>query len=274
MCTILVIDDDPATMDGTGRLLQAEGLEVIWAATGAQAIRLAKDAHADIVLIDLRLPDMSGLDVLKRLRIVTPSTVCVMLSGFGDMDMSIEAMRHGAVDWLHKPLIGDDLITAVRAIEAAHVRPGGGAHSADLAFHAHARWAEVVVRAVESPKDPRTLREWGRSVGAAEGTIRNWCRTVRLPARRSLWLARILRAVIRQQQVKAPPEDLLDIVDRRTLEKVLVASGGTPDTLPPTVDDLLRSQRFIDDTKAIAVLRAALNDDCHTTGTAPPEGEH
>jgi ActR/RegA family two-component response regulator len=255
MIKILLIDDDPGTMDTTGRLLQFEGYDVRWCDTADDGIRSAQQFRPDLALIDLRLPDRSGLEVLEAIRTTAPATRCVMLTGYGGLDTAVLAMRRGATDYLQKPLIGDDLIAAIRRL-VPPTEPSPW--SADIALHARARWADVIARAVDAPRDPRTLHEWGRCIGASPGAIRNWCRTARLPARRSLLLARVLRAVIRQHHVRAAPEDLLDIVDRRTLVKLMTVSGGSGESLPPTIVDCLRRQRLIEDTEAIAVLERTL----------------
>jgi ActR/RegA family two-component response regulator len=263
VCCVLLVDDDLGTIESTSLVLQTEGFEPAAAQSGHEALRLVTDLQPCVALIDLRLPDLSGLDVLAGIRTRSPSTACAILTGFGDLETADRAMQLGAVRFLQKPLLGDELERAVRAMatgpltkppEAANVGPSG-----DIALHAHSRWADVVARAVDAPKDPRTLYEWGRSVGASAGTIRNWCRTARLPARQSLLLARMLRAVIRQHHVHATPEDLLDIVDRRTLAKLLASSGGTHESLPQTVDAFLQAQRFIVDTRATGVLRTVLH---------------
>jgi FixJ family two-component response regulator len=263
VCRVLLVDDDLGAVESTTLLLHTEGFEPTAVQTGHEALRLVAGLQPQVALIDLRLPDLSGLDVLAGIRMHSPGTACAIFTGFGDLETADRAMQLGAVRFLQKPLLGDELEKAVRSMAAGRsAQPPATANvdpSADIALHAHSRWADIVARAVDDPKDPRTLREWGRSVGASAGTIRNWCHTVRLPARQSLLLARMLRAVIRQHNVNAAPEDLLDIVDRRTLAKMLASSGGTADSLPHTVEGFLKAQSFILDARAIGVLRTVLD---------------
>ena len=146
----------------------------------------------------------------------------------------------------------------VRSVTArSHSR--AGRHELPEA-HSLTRWAAVVLRAIDSQTDARTLHEWGRSVGASTGALRNWCRTAGLSARRSLQFARMLRAVVRQAEhhTPMPPEHLLNIVDRRTLVKLLRASGGTQDRLPPSVNDFLERQQLIESPEAVAEIRIGL----------------
>jgi hypothetical protein len=117
--------------------------------------------------------------------------------------------------------------------------------------HALRRWALPLVAMLDAPEDPRTLHEWGRTVGVSTGALRNWCRTARLSARDSLMFGRVLRVVIQQKECADRPEDLLNIVDRRTLAKVLAASGAARDRLPASSDEFFTTQRFIERKDAV-----------------------
>lgn len=260
MCRMPLVHDDSSLMMYTARLLQRERHDVLTAATGRGAIRNAAERGVAIAIIDLQLPDVSGVTVLQEIRRVNPAAACAILTGHASLHSAVDALRLGAVDYLFKPLTDDDLLDAVKrlAVNRAnrnHVEPD----DPHVELHARARWAHVVTRAASAPTDLRTLHDWGRFVGVSPGAIRNWCRTARLPPRRSLLLARVLRAVIRRQHVEAPPADLLDIVDRRTLAKLMALSGGTAEQLPPTVSDLLARQTLISDAAAINAIHAVLD---------------
>jgi two-component system response regulator YesN len=97
MCRVLLVDDDPATMDGTGRLLQMDGYDVAWAPTGREGIRAAEASPPDIALIDLRLPDISGIDVVEQIRKQNLQIACVILTGFYDLAPPLE--RCGSALW-------------------------------------------------------------------------------------------------------------------------------------------------------------------------------
>src|SRR5207248_5351434 len=118
----------------------------------------------------------------------------VIVTGFGSTQSAVEAIRAGACDFVEKPLIGDELIRVV-ARALALQPPAADRPRA----HAAARWAHAVVATVESPEDLRTLKAWGRHIGASPGTLKNWCRIAGLSPRRSLLFARLLRAVVRHR---------------------------------------------------------------------------
>ena len=134
----------------------------------------------------------------------------------------------------------------------------GKAASDPIVAHSLCRWADTVVKSVTSPSDLRTLNEWGRFVGVSVGGLRNWCRSANLPARRSLLFARLLRAVIRQRGTEMTPDVLLNVVDRRTLAKLLALAGGPAGQLPHTLEDYLTRQQLIRKPGALATIRLAL----------------
>ena len=130
-----------------------------------------------------------------------------------------------------------------------------GSLERDIQAHSLIRWSTIVVGAVSSKSDVTTLREWGRAVGVSVGALRNWCLTAGIPARQSLIFARLLRAIVRQKGGSVPPEYLLNIVDRRTLVKVLVAAGGTRDKLPVNVDEFCSRQKLVANKSAVEHVR-------------------
>ena len=115
---ILFVDDDAAFSRALGRELQRLKFRVITAASGAEAIAALNEATPDIVLLDLQLPDMSGLEVLAAVRERQPSANVIMLTGHGTIDTAIEAIRLGAFDYLSKPCPLDELqVRLQRAME-------------------------------------------------------------------------------------------------------------------------------------------------------------
>lgn len=255
---ILLVDHSRETLDAMGSVLSRARHQVARAQTARDALRLAGEFKPDVALIDLELPDTPGPELIRILRQTHDGLSCVLITRFGHEESDAEALRQGASDCLRQPVTRSLLLAAVES--AAGSKGCNGTDHAALHAECHSvtRWADVVVRSLAAPRDFRTLPEFGRAVGVSSGGFRNWCRTAHLSPRQSLKFARVFRAVIRQSTTPAPPEDLLNVVDRRTLAKLLVASGGTPTRLPGNEHEFLERQRFIENQAALAAVQAAL----------------
>src|SRR5919107_63984 len=100
---ILVIDDEGAIRDSLKMMLEYEGYEVIGAATGQEGLALAERETPDLVLLDIKMPGMDGMDVLSRLKALNETLPVVMVSGHGTTTTAVEAIKRGAIDFLDKP---------------------------------------------------------------------------------------------------------------------------------------------------------------------------
>ena len=101
---VLVVDDEPAERDGLARLVGQWGYEVETAASGEEALDFIERQHPAVVLTDLMLPEMTGLDLLQRLKETGRPPVVLLVTGHGSVESAVEAMRHGAFDYLTKPV--------------------------------------------------------------------------------------------------------------------------------------------------------------------------
>ncbi len=121
---ILVIDDEAAIRDSLRMTLEYEGYEFIGAATGQEGLALAEREAPDLVLLDVKMPGMDGLDVLTRLHAMTETLPIIMISAHGTPTTAIEAVRKGAVDFLEKPFESTDRlrVTIQNALEQARLR--------------------------------------------------------------------------------------------------------------------------------------------------------
>ena len=115
MSRVLVIDDDAAVRESMRRMLSQAGFTVRVAETGEEGFELARDGAFDVVLSDMRLPGLSGLDVLRQLRDVRVDASFIIMTGFGTVDTAVEAMKLGAVDFVQKPFFRDELVLRVRS---------------------------------------------------------------------------------------------------------------------------------------------------------------
>ena len=110
---ILIVDDEPNARKTMGNILKAKGYEAEEAGTGSEAARSCKAKFFNLVLIDVRLPDMSGLEVLRVVRGINEDTIAIMMTGYASLDSSIEAMNKGAYSYLTKPLNMDAALTVI-----------------------------------------------------------------------------------------------------------------------------------------------------------------
>ena len=121
---ILVIDDESAIRDSLKMTLEYAGYEFIGAATGQEGLALAEREAPDIVLLDIKMPGMDGMDVLSRLRQMSETMPVVMISGHGTTSTAVEAIKRGAADFLDKPFESTDrlLVTISNALEQGRLR--------------------------------------------------------------------------------------------------------------------------------------------------------
>ncbi len=120
---ILVVDDEPSARSGLEKLLQLEGFEVDLASDGAQALERLHERAPDVVVTDLKMPTMDGLELLEKARAAFPELPVIVVTAFGDVSTAVEAMRRGAEHYLVKPIDFDELEVAIaRAIERRDLR--------------------------------------------------------------------------------------------------------------------------------------------------------
>jgi DNA-binding response OmpR family regulator len=111
---ILVVDDTEAICSALRDLLTMNGYAVRTAPSGERALQIMEGAQMDLIITDLKMGGMSGLDLLKRVKQTNPSLPVIILTGFGDMDSVIAAMRAGVADYLKKPFSVNEVLEVVR----------------------------------------------------------------------------------------------------------------------------------------------------------------
>ncbi len=111
---LLVVDDDPNLRKTLCDILRVKGYEVAGTGTGAEGIAEAKRDFFNVALIDLKLPDMSGLEVMEKIKLATPLTEAIILTGHAALETAIEATAKGAFSYLLKPYEIDDLLQHIR----------------------------------------------------------------------------------------------------------------------------------------------------------------
>ena len=114
--TILVVDDDRAVGMVLTALLEQAGLEAIYRASGAEALEVLETRAVDMVVTDLRMPEIDGLSLLRQVQERWPEVPVAMLTAHGTVPVAVEAMKAGAADFLLKPFERDDILETVRRV--------------------------------------------------------------------------------------------------------------------------------------------------------------
>ncbi len=111
---ILVVDDEPAVRDALRQVLEYEGMTIRLAGSGGEGLTLFEEFHPHVVLLDVKMAGLDGLEVLSRLKLVDPDAIVVMISGHGTIATAVQATQRGAFDFLEKPLDADRLLVTLR----------------------------------------------------------------------------------------------------------------------------------------------------------------
>src|SRR5512137_1453350 len=115
---ILIIDDEDVVLDSCTQILKGSGHLIATAADGTKGLQLLQEFHPDLVYVDLKMPGISGFDVLEKVHEIDPTIVTVVITGFATVSSAVDAMKKGAYDFLPKPFTPDEFrIITRRGIE-------------------------------------------------------------------------------------------------------------------------------------------------------------
>lgn len=137
MTTILLVEDDNAVRRSLEMHLAQEGYEVISAVDGAEGVEKAAIPEVSLVILDLRLPEMDGFEVLKRVKATRPELQVIVVTAFDDMQTAIEAIKLGAADHLGKPLDLEQLDSAIASVLNAQRMSKQGYDLGDESQHSY-----------------------------------------------------------------------------------------------------------------------------------------
>ena len=136
--TILVVDDEPGIVEPLAKIFEKESLRVLTAKSGIEALELLRREPVSVLLTDLVMPGMSGLDLLKASRSVSPETETILMTAYGTVENAVDAMRHGAYDFVTKPLKRAQVVRAVtKALEKRNLVQENRALRAQLEAERH-----------------------------------------------------------------------------------------------------------------------------------------
>ncbi len=113
---ILAIDDEKNIRHLLRNELTLEGFDVTTAKSGEEGLKILKDKHFDVVLLDIKLPQMNGIEVLRNLKQKSPNTEVIMITGYGDIQTAVESMKLGARDYITKPFKLSELLALVNDV--------------------------------------------------------------------------------------------------------------------------------------------------------------
>ena len=114
MKTILIIDDQKLIRDSLKSALKDEGYKVFVAETGIQGLTVLKKENIDLILLDLKLPDSNGIDILKQIKTANPDSIVIMMTGYGTIENAVAAMKLGAFDYINKPFKSKHISTIIK----------------------------------------------------------------------------------------------------------------------------------------------------------------
>ena len=112
-CRILLVDDEKTMVKYLSKRLVKKGFDISIAYNGLEALEQVKAADFDVVLLDVLMPGMNGIDTLKEIKKIKPSTEVIMLTGHASVEVGIEGMKAGAFNYIMKPFDPNELVTEI-----------------------------------------------------------------------------------------------------------------------------------------------------------------
>lgn len=122
---VLVVDDEDIVREALQDWLSAYGFDVSAAGNGTEALQLIHDQEFGVILLDVRLPDMEGTDILREARKLRPEVKAIILTAYPSKESTIEAVKHGAAEYLVKPFEPEHLVNIINSVVSG-VRPETG----------------------------------------------------------------------------------------------------------------------------------------------------
>jgi two-component system response regulator RegA len=136
--TLLIVEDDKSFLQRLARAMESRGFELTTAETVAECLMQVEKIAPAFAVVDMRLGDGSGLDVIVALKQRRPDARAIILTGYGNIVTAVNAVKIGAVDYLAKPADADDVVAALLALEGAKAEPPEHPMSAD-----RVRWEHI-----------------------------------------------------------------------------------------------------------------------------------
>ncbi len=249
--SVLVVDDDPTARETTRLALRRFDIHVHEADTGAAAIRAIRSRQFDLALIDFRLPDISGLDIIVELKKDGISVPWMLMSGWMTTSAAVEAMRLGAVGAVDLPFdIETVVIAALRDASKCGANRWPRLPSTFVVppKSAAERWASLLLRGCSADDDPKTIQDWALVAGVSYSALTESCRLVGMRPHDARDFLRLLRALFRANGRVENLEHGLNVNDHRTLRALFERAGLTMGRSPRTISlpEYIERQQFVD----------------------------
>jgi len=177
MSTILVVDDKDMLRDSVAVTLQRAGFTVVGASDGASALSMIASRRPDCIVTDLKMPGLSGIELIEKIRELDDELPIVLMTAFGTIETAVRAMKIGAFDYITKPFEGDELLVAVkRALEHARLKrentllriAGNGGAGDGMSADTGPRGLDRVIGKSAAMK---AVKEKLRAIAASHGTV-------------------------------------------------------------------------------------------------------
>ena len=120
MAKVLIVDDDAVSCRLLSEVLTQDGVTVVWDTDARQALARVAEEPIDLAVLDMRMPEMNGIELLRQLRFKLPELPVIVMTGFGSVDTAVEAISAGAVDYVSKPMNVDEIRATVRRALGRH----------------------------------------------------------------------------------------------------------------------------------------------------------
>jgi two-component system response regulator PilR (NtrC family) len=174
MPSVLLVDDEPDIVEILEMVLREEEMDVYTSRSGREALDVLRNRSVDVVVSDIRMPDLTGVELLREAKQLSPETVFVMMTAFASTETAIEALQHGAFDYLTKPFKMEELKSIVlQALRRRDLKPSATASHAELEARQSKRLFQALARTQIVGKSEKMLEVY-RTIGtvaAGESTV-------------------------------------------------------------------------------------------------------
>jgi len=164
--SILIVDDEFSVRDSLEHWFRRDGYRTAGAKDGEEALRRLREDRWDVVLLDMKMPGMDGLEVLRRIHALEPGILVIIITAFGSVESAVSALKEGAFDYINKPIDPDELSHVVqRALEQRRLR------SENVALKAKLEELSAVPHIVGESKEIQKVLELVRAVAPMDATV-------------------------------------------------------------------------------------------------------